>query len=256
MGRTPLKICLHVDSLEHSKPPKAVPLLRFCTPNIGSAVMRSILHLTFLLGSTMTLMGFSLLFSVLERGGIVGTPTRQFVQILHTGGNHWVTASNRFAENNEVCIYDSLSTMLDSNTEQALSWMLRPKEHQFVVTFPTVQQQTNSSNCDLLAIGFEYALCSNIRPENCQFREGRMRAELIKCFRTGKIEFKIEATLRKQKFRQTTVSVHCVCRTAHNKEVMVQCSLCHGWYHPTCLNIPSNAMFGEDDWHCQNCKEA
>ncbi len=26
-----------------------------------------------------------LLFSVLERGGIVGTPTRQFVQILHTG---------------------------------------------------------------------------------------------------------------------------------------------------------------------------
>ncbi len=186
----------------------------------------------------------------------MGTPTRQFVQILHTGGNHWVTASNLFAENNEVCIYDSLSTMLGSNTEQALSWMLRPKEHQFVVMFPTVQQQTNSSNCGLLAIGFAYALCSNIRPENCQFREGRMRAELIKCFRTGKIEFKIEAKLRKQKFRQTTVSVHCVCRTAHNKEVTVQCSLCHGWYHPTCLNIPSNAMFGEDDWHCQNCKEA
>ncbi len=39
----------------------------------------------------------SLLFSVSERGGIVGTPTRQFVQILHTGGNHWVTASNLFA---------------------------------------------------------------------------------------------------------------------------------------------------------------
>ncbi len=192
-GKNPTEICLHVDSLEHSKPPKAVPLLRFCTPNIGSAVMRSILHLTFL----HDIDGFQscLLFSVLERGGIVGTPTRQFVQILHTGGNHWGTASNLFAENNEVCIYDSLSTMLDSNTEQALSWMLRPKEHQFVVVFPTVQQQTNSSNCGLLAIGFAYALCSNIRPENCQFREGRMRAELIKCFRTGKIELKIEAKL-------------------------------------------------------------
>ncbi|KAL1250775.1 hypothetical protein QQF64_018571 [Cirrhinus molitorella] len=169
----------------------------------------------------------SLLFSALERGGIV-----------------------------DVCIYDSLSTMLDNNTEQALSWMLRPMEDQFVVMFPTVQQQTNSSNCGVLAIGFAYALCSNIRPENCQFREGRMRAELIKSFRTGKVEFKIEEKLCETKIKQTTVSVHCVCRTAHNKEVMVQSSLCHGWFHPTCLNIPSDAIFGEDDWHCQNCDKS
>ncbi len=67
-GKNPTEICLHVDSLEHSKPPKAVPLLRFCTPNIGSAVMRSILHLTFL----HDIDGFQscLLFSVLERGGL------------------------------------------------------------------------------------------------------------------------------------------------------------------------------------------
>jgi len=118
----------------------------------------------------------------------VGTsPTRPFVQILHTGGNHWVTASNLFAGKNEVRIYDSLSTNLDTNTEQALSWMLRPKEDQFTVMFPTVQQ-TNSSNCGLLAIGFAYALCINMRPENCQFCEGRMRPDFLKCFRTGTLE--------------------------------------------------------------------
>nr|XP_055065582.1 uncharacterized protein LOC129447768 [Misgurnus anguillicaudatus] len=197
----------------------------------------------------------TLLFSVLDKGGIVGTPTRQFVQFLHAGGNHWVTASNLFADKNEVCLYDSLSTVMDNNAEQALSWLLRPKEDQFVVKFPAVQQQTNSSNCGLLAIGFAYALCRNIRPENCQFREGRMRAELIKSFRTGRIEFKMEAKLQEAKLqKQNTVSVHCVCRTAHNKEIMVQCSLCHGWFHPTCLNIPSTAIFGDDDWHCHNCK--
>lgn len=38
----------------------------------------------------------TLLFSVLHNGGVVGTPSGQFVQILHTGGNHWVTASNLF----------------------------------------------------------------------------------------------------------------------------------------------------------------
>lgn len=196
----------------------------------------------------------SLLFSVLQKGGIVGTPNRQFVQILHTGGNHWVTASNLFASNNEVCIYDSLSTMLDNNTQQALSWLLRPKEDQFVVTFPAVQQQNNTSNCGLFAIAFAYALCRKIRPENCKFREGRMRAELIKSFRTRSIQFKIEAQLHETQLRQTIVNVYCVCRTAHNKEIMVQCSLCHGWYHPTCLSIPSGAIFGEEDWQCQNCK--
>ncbi len=89
----------------------------------------------------------TLLFSVLHNGGVVGTPSRQFVQILHTGGNHWVTASNLFCPKNQVCIYDSLSTVMYNKEKQILSWLLRPVEDHFLVTYPAVQQQSNSSNC-------------------------------------------------------------------------------------------------------------
>ncbi|XP_056120630.1 uncharacterized protein LOC130097713 [Rhinichthys klamathensis goyatoka] len=107
----------------------------------------------------------SVLFSVLHDGGIVGTPSSPFVQILHTGGNHWVTASNLFCRDNQVCIYDSLSTMLNNKDKQILSWLLRPMEDQFTIILPAVQHQSNSSNCGLFA--FAFALCCNLRPENC-----------------------------------------------------------------------------------------
>ncbi|XP_056623672.1 uncharacterized protein LOC130436759 [Triplophysa dalaica] len=177
---------------QDKNPTEKLPTFRLCRPQQapkGSA-LSSILHpqhwltsdevdlASYLMARDYTeIDGFqsTLLFSALETGGVVGTPTRPFVQILHIGGSHWVTASNLFAGNNEVFIYDSLSTVLNSSTKQVLSWLLRPKEDQFIIKCPPVQQQSNSSNCGPFAIGFAYVLCCNMRPENCQFREGRMR---------------------------------------------------------------------------------
>ncbi|KAL6478912.1 hypothetical protein MHYP_G00123450 [Metynnis hypsauchen] len=73
-----------------------------------------------------------LLYSGLQSGGIVGTPQGHFVQLLNTGGNHWVTTSNVFCEHNQICVYDSQVKKLD-NTKQALSWMLRPQNTEFLV---------------------------------------------------------------------------------------------------------------------------
>ncbi|XP_028423773.1 uncharacterized protein LOC114548183 [Perca flavescens] len=87
----------------------------------------------------------SVLFSVLHKGGILGIPSSPFVQILHTGDNHWVTASNMFCWNNQVCIYDSLSTVLYNKDKQVLSWLIRPKEDKFTVIYPAVQHQSNLS---------------------------------------------------------------------------------------------------------------
>lgn len=89
-----------------------------------------------------------------------------------------MTARNLFAGNNEVSIYDSLS-MLDNKTEQALSWMLRPKEDQFLVMFPSVQQQSNTSNCGLLVIGFAYAATLDLRTVRGS-SEGRTHQEFQK----------------------------------------------------------------------------
>lgn len=70
----------------------------------------------------------TLLYSNLNRGGIVGTPKGQFVQVLHVKGNHWVTVSNVFSGPNQVVVYDSQASSLDKTTKQASSWMLRPQE--------------------------------------------------------------------------------------------------------------------------------
>ncbi len=149
----------------------------------------------------------TLLFSVLHNGGVVGTPSGQFVQILHTGSNHWVTASNRFCPpKNQVCIYDSLSTVMYNKEKRILSWLLSPVEYHCLVTYPAVQQQSNSSNCGLFAIAFAFALCCNLRSENCQFREGGLRAELVSSFRKRQIHFKTEPRLNKAKSTQTLVN--------------------------------------------------
>lgn len=147
----------------------------------------------------------TLLFSALQNGGIVGNPSRQFIQILHTANNHWLTVSNLFCRTNEVCLYDSLSTDLDNKDKPAqASW--RPI---FLVMYPDVQQQTNFSNCGLFTIACAFALCCNIRPESCMFCEGAIPD-------WGNY----------------------LCRTAHNTEVMVEGSLCHGWCHPNRVQIP------------------
>lgn len=137
----------------------------------------------------------TLLFSALQNGGIVGNPSRQFIQILHTANNHWLTVSNLFCRTNEVCLYDSLSTDLDNKDKPAqASW--RPI---FLVMYPDVQQQTNFSNCGLFTIACAFALCCNIRPESCMFCEGRMS------FRTGKVQFKIEPRQSDTRLRQLSV---------------------------------------------------
>lgn len=197
----------------------------------------------------------TLLFGALHNGGIVGTPSGTFIQIVHTGGNHWLTVSNLFCESNQICVYDSLSTVLDEKDKQILSWLIRPVDDKFMIIYPAVQQQSNSSNCGLFAVAFAFVLSRNLKPENCQFREGRLRTELLTSFRCGRVRFKLEPRHSIGALRETTVDVHCVCRTAHYRELMVECSLCKRWYHPNCVQIPQNAITKDDEWYCPKCKE-
>ncbi|XP_056599417.1 uncharacterized protein LOC130417719 isoform X1 [Triplophysa dalaica] len=81
----------------------------------------------------------NLLYQCLHQGGVVGTPQKPFVQILHINDNHWITASNLFCGPNEVCLYDSLNTNITKQTNQKLSWLIRPQAPQFKIKKPAVQ---------------------------------------------------------------------------------------------------------------------
>ena len=195
-------------------------------------------------------------FSAIAQGGIVGTPEKKFVQMLNIRQSHWITVSNVFCNDTQLAIYDSLRSPLDPRTLQALSWLLRPQSDTFEVLQPAVQQQTNLSNCGVFAIAFAYALCKGHQPEQCIFNESRMRAQLYKSFTRNIITFRMNVEDREAQsnITKTTVPVYCVCRTAHYKELMVQCSLCKEWYHPTCVTIPRAVIGNDDIWQCSKCE--
>ena len=197
----------------------------------------------------------SLLFSALRRGGIVGTPKKPFVQILNINDNHWIAAGKNFC-GSKVCIYDSLNCTINNTTKQMLSWMLRPKAPYFVIRKPAVQIQQSSSYCGVLALAFSAALWEQIRPEECQFEERKLRQRLYRALLEKRVpEFPFGKTQAKPERETDQVEVHCICRTSHNNEVMLQCSNCNSWYHPNCVPVPSSALdTTAEEWYCPICK--
>ena len=89
------------------------------------------------------------------------TEKKQFVQILHVGGNHWITVS---WDGFEGTIYDSLSDSLHrrmkrrpnfalpSEVELMVAQRVHPRSQgdEIPVVVPKVQQQTDGVSCGLL----------------------------------------------------------------------------------------------------------
>lgn len=196
-----------------------------------------------------------LCYQNLHQGSVVGTPQKQFVQIININDNHWITASNIFCGTNEISIYDSMNTVINKNTQQKLSWLLRPQTPKFVIKRPFVQMQRSSSNCGLFAVAFASVLCEGVRPEECEFQERTMRKSLYRALKNQTAPVFVHKSIQAKPERdKVEVEVHCICRTSHNREVMVQCSNCSNWYHPSCVNVPQKALdTTSEQWNCQNC---
>ncbi len=169
-----------------------------------------------------------LLYQNLHQGGVVGTPQTPFVQVMNINDNHWITASNVFCGPNEVCIYDSLNAKITKQTEQKLSWMIRPQAPHFEIRRPSVQMQQSSSSCGLFALAFATVLCDGVKPEECQFKERNMRRTLYTALKNRKAPvFTYQHVQAKPDRGKLQVEIHCICRTSHHQEVMVLCSNCN-----------------------------
>ena len=88
-----------------------------------------------------------------------------FVQILHTGGNHWVCASSIGCEKGVVNLYDSLFYDVILHDLQQQVENLVGEDFREINVVP-IQQQSNGSDCGVFAIAFAtnlvYTLDSNI----------------------------------------------------------------------------------------------
>ena len=110
----------------------------------------------------------------------------EFIQILHTGRDHWVCISTIGCSPGIVKLFDSLFHNIISQEVEDQAQSLLADSFKYLVYAP-VQQQTNASDCGLFAIAFATSLVFGYDPQDITFDTTRMRAHLVACFKAGAI---------------------------------------------------------------------
>ena len=113
--------------------------------------------------------------------------TSEFVQIPHTGKNHWVCVSSIGCPSGTVHLFDSLYnhvilSEVEDQTQDMLAGNLRD-----LVYVPT-QQQVNGSDCGVFAIATATCLVCGEDPTHITLDILKMRSHLSACLKNGKIE--------------------------------------------------------------------
>ena len=111
----------------------------------------------------------------------------EFVQLLHTGGNHWVCLSSIGCPKGQVNLYDSFfHDVICDDIEQQAQDLLGDEFRKLSVV--PVHQQLNGSDCGVFSIAFATSLVFMDDPKIMQYDIPKMRGHLIKCLKSGQME--------------------------------------------------------------------
>ena len=111
-----------------------------------------------------------------------------FIQILHTGSDHWVCTSTVKSNDGLVDLYDSLyHNTIQTELEEQVKCLVGANNCSGLRVV-SVQQQSNSSDCGVFAIAFATCLAHGILPQSVLLNQKKMRGHLANCFKNGKLE--------------------------------------------------------------------
>ena len=112
------------------------------------------------------------------------TVTGQFIQILHTGHQHWVCVSTVGSDDGMVDLYDSMfHNVIENEVEEQVKNLVGSANFSGIKVV-AVQQQRNGSDCGVFCIAFATCLIHGILPQTVQFVDATgMRTHLYDCFR-------------------------------------------------------------------------
>ena len=184
---------------------------------------------------------------------------QEFVQVLHTGGLHWVTVSTIGCKgNNKVNLYDSLYHGISPQTEEQIASLLFVDNAEHIeVSIPPVVQQTNGTDCGVYAIAFATALCNNLDPTSLKFNRRAIRDHLWQALQCGHLSmFPFEERRPQDQNKPVKISVYCECRMPYNppKDKMAECTGCKKWFHKECQQIADKVFkFARFQWRCKTC---
>ena len=185
---------------------------------------------------------------------------KDFVQVLHVGGNHWVTVTNIGCQENRIKVFDSLRQKCSKKEKQklcsSLAVLLNTSSSNMVIEWPSIQRQRGESDCGLFAVAVATSLVCGEDPGSMNYDQSVMREHLALCFHCEELAvFPVSSskcTINDKK--EETVDVFCHCRMPFMDGVfMIECSVCFDWFHRACDKVPRTVTH-KTVFHCMNCK--
>ena len=107
--------------------------------------------------------------TVLQQNMSFNLPTSEYAQILHVGGNHWITISTIDQAPDTVAVYDSLRCKPTKTTTDLIARYNHSRGKKLVMNIMNVEAQTNSYDCGVFALGFLTALLDQHDPTTLFF---------------------------------------------------------------------------------------
>ena len=106
----------------------------------------------------------------------------EFIQIINTGGSHWVCLSTIGFPSGTATLYNSIRSSCPNKVVLAhASRMLFTKEQSITFVIPPVQEQIGPNDCGLFALAFATSLCQGMPPEEREYDQALMRRHYVDC---------------------------------------------------------------------------
>lgn len=100
--------------------------------------------------------------------------SKEFVQCLCVGNNHWITVATVGCGSDVVNVYDSMNMKLSSTLKLVIADLLHTSSKFIAINYVNMQYQVGGSDCGLFAIASACAVCCGQDPADYRFKHFRM----------------------------------------------------------------------------------
>jgi hypothetical protein len=184
----------------------------------------------------------------------------EYLQILHSHGHHWITATTIGCDTNVIKVYDSMYRDFDRHClKQIIKMSPVDETGEIIVELAQFQRQRNKADCGLFAIAAAFSLAGRQNPSNDRYDLEKMRLHLLSCIQAkALIPFPDYAgTVTSQKKKVYNVAVCCHCGDLLNRaggQTVLQCQSCARFCHtPRDNSLNSCSMKYNDMDLCVSC---
>ena len=138
-----------------------------------------------------------------------------FIQILHVGGNHWMTVAGG---STQVHVYDSIYSSTQGDTKMQIAAILCSPESSIRLKIHKVQFQKGALDCGLYAIAYATDLVYGNDPASYIYKQEELGAHFLDCIHNNILSPfpKDNAYPGKPKFEH--FEIFCSCRLPDNGE--------------------------------------